>query len=148
MLFLYLTVTVFVLDRISKIILTQKLFPGESVNVIEKIFYVTYVRNTGSAFGLFPDATKFFIWVSIISIILIVVFLFYIEKKDFFTKVSLTLIMSGALGNLFDRLMYGYVIDFIDVKIWPVFNLADLSISIGCLLLITKIFLPASRKIL
>lgn len=146
MFFLCLAAIVFVLDRISKIILVKKLFPDESFVIFDKIFSITYVKNTGSAFGLFPGATNFFVWISVFAVILIVIFLLRLKKEDFFVKFCLALIMGGALGNLFDRLTLGYVIDFIDFKIWPVFNLADSSISIGCLLLVFKMFLPASKK--
>jgi signal peptidase II len=140
MFFLYLAIIVFVLDRITKIIVTKILLSSESLPVIHRIFSITLVKNTGSAFGFLPQATKFFVWFSILAIIIIVIFLFRLKKKDFFVKFSLALIMGGALGNLFDRLAFGYVIDFLDFKIWPVFNLADFSISVGCLLLLFKMF--------
>ncbi len=140
MFFLLCVATVFLLDRITKIIVVKKLFLDESLPVFGKIFSITYIKNTGSAFGIFPGATKVFICLSGLAIILIIVFLFYLKQKDYFIKFGLALILGGAIGNLVDRLAFGYVIDFLDFKIWPVFNLADFFISIGCFSLLFKIF--------
>ncbi|MFH1857183.1 MAG: signal peptidase II [Candidatus Omnitrophota bacterium] len=146
MLFLYIAAAIFFLDRISKTVLIKNLFPDESIAVIDKVFSITYVKNTGSAFGLFPNATGFFILISIIAIAVITVLLIRLKKEDFLIKLALALVMGGAAGNLFDRLMFGYVIDFLDFKIWPVFNLADSLITVGCGLLFFKIFIPGRRN--
>jgi len=147
MFFLLCAAVVFLLDRITKIIVVRKLFVDESLPVFGKIFSITYVKNTGSAFGVFPGATKIFICLSGVAIILIIVFLFHLKQKNYFTKFGLALILGGAIGNLVDRLTFGYVIDFLDFKIWPVFNLADLAISIGCFLLLFKMFTLGHKTI-
>jgi len=99
------------------------------------------VRNAGAAFGLFKNSAVFFILVSIAAIFIISAILARAIKQNNFSgkklyNFGLTLIMSGAFGNLIDRIRFGYVIDFIDVRIWPVFNIADSSITIGTFLLI------------
>lgn len=145
-LFWSISVVVFVLDRITKIILTNNFLAGESFVVIEKIFSITFVKNTGSAFGLFPNATQFFIWTSLLTIILITIFSFRMRRDNFLIKFSLALVMGGAMGNLFDRLCFGYVIDFLDFRIWPVFNAADSAITAGCVLLAFKMLFTPSVK--
>jgi len=91
---------------------------------------LTYVTNTGAAFGLLPDHGLFFIAIAAIVVIAILVYHRHLPDKAL-VKASLGLQLGGALGNLTDRLRYGYVIDFIDFKVWPVFNLADSAIVIG-----------------
>lgn len=90
--------------------------------------YSTYTKNYGAAFGILQHQQIFLIVISIIVIITILLI-----KKNL---ISLSFILGGTIGNLIDRLHYGYVIDFIDLKIWPSFNLADASITIGVILLI------------
>lgn len=143
--FWFVVAAVFVLDRITKIILTNNLLVGNSLVVIEKIFSITFIRNTGSAFGLFPHATQFFIWISILTIILITIFSFHLKKDSLWIRFGLALVMGGAIGNLFDRLCFSYVIDFLDFKIWPVFNVADSAISAGCVLLAIKMLMSSSK---
>jgi signal peptidase II len=104
---------------------------------------VTFIKNTGAAFGLFKNSTWFFIAVSVIAVVIIGAILLKAIRNDkffgnFILNLGLILIMSGALGNLIDRVSLRYVIDFIDVRIWPVFNFADSSITIGTALLIVS----------
>jgi len=93
--------------------------------------YFTYTKNYGAAFGILQNQQIFFIIISIIVIITIILI-----KKDL---ISLGFLLGGAIGNLIDRSYYGYVIDFIDLKIWPSFNLADAFSTIGVILLIIYI---------
>lgn len=132
---------VLLVDRISKSFISSKLSAGQSIPIIKNVLHVTFVKNTGAAFGLFKNSTYFFIAVSIIAVVMIAAILIRVIKKGKFSEnfpcnLGLVLIMSGALGNLIDRVSLQYVIDFIDVRIWPVFNIADSSITIGTALLI------------
>ncbi|MDP3786586.1 MAG: signal peptidase II [Candidatus Omnitrophota bacterium] len=94
--------------------------------------HLTLVRNTGAAFGLFRDQAVIFILISVIAIIFIG---FYLIKKKTSYYLPLALILGGAVGNLIDRLRFGYVVDFIDLRFWPVFNVADSCITIGAIIL-------------
>lgn len=94
--------------------------------------HLTLVRNTGAAFGLFRDQTIIFILISAAAIIFIG---FYLIKKKTSYYLPLALILGGAVGNLIDRLRFGYVVDFIDLRFWPVFNVADSCITIGAVIL-------------
>jgi len=132
---------ILIVDQSLKSLVRLKLAVGESIPLINNIFHITYVTNTGAAFGLFKNSAIFFIIISVVAIVLIAgLILKSIKRAEFMANprfdLGLIMIISGAIGNLADRLKFGYVIDFIDVRIWPVFNIADTSITIGTMLLI------------
>lgn len=133
---------VVITDRITKSFFSDLLSYGESIAVIPNILYMTLVHNTGIAFGLFKDQGLVFIIIPIVAIILLVFNIyFYRQNGDVLDRsyiFSFSLILGGAIGNLYDRMMFGYVIDFIDFRIWPVFNIADSAITIGAVLIAFK----------
>ena len=120
------------LDQLSKLLVTRNFLYHESLPVIKGIFHITLIHNRGAAFGILKDQLSLFIFTSVFAIILII-----LKLKDTgkYYGLSLSLILAGALGNLIDRLFLGYVIDFLDFRIWPVFNVADTAITIGAVLL-------------
>lgn len=135
-----LSIIFFLIDLISKIIIKESLFLGQSIKVINNFFNITYVRNTGAAFSILSKHTYLLVFVSIFIITLV---LYYINKNKPKTKIeyiSYSMILGGAVGNLYDRIVYGYVIDFLDFLIfgyeYPIFNLSDSFIFIGVLILI------------
>ncbi len=124
------------LDQLTKFLVTKNLFLNQSAPLIKGVFHLTLIHNRGAAFGILKNQSPLFIFASIFVIILI----YFSLKNDRQRKrsiysVSLSLILSGALGNLIDRIFLGYVIDFLDFRIWPVFNVADSAITIGAILL-------------
>jgi len=123
-------------DQLSKIILLKYFTPGESFPLIKHVLHLTLVFNKGGAFGIFANATSVFILISLVVIIAIAAFLFYKKTTQYSIAVALSCIMAGAASNLIDRLRFGYVIDFIDFRIWPVFNIADSAITLGTLWLV------------
>ena len=133
-----LTILVILVDFFSKYIVSKLMTVNETINLIDNFFRITYVKNTGAAFSIFSNNT---ILVIIISVVIIGFLLFYIYKNKGNNKlenVSYAFILGGAIGNLIDRLVYGYVIDFLDFEILsydaPIFNLADTFIVIGVIL--------------
>ncbi|MFQ5812388.1 MAG: signal peptidase II [Anaerolineae bacterium] len=127
-----------VIDRISKWVVMASLRPGESWNpvaALERWVSLTYVTNTGAAFGLFPDHGVIFMVIAVVVIAAIIFYYRYLPGDQWLVQISLGLQLGGALGNLVDRLRYGHVIDFIDFKVWPVFNVADSSLFIGVVIL-------------
>lgn len=129
-----------IIDYVSKILVTKYLVINDSLSIINKFLYFTYVRNTGAAFSMFSNYTYI---LAFISIVVIAWFLYYISKKskmELLEEVGYGLLIGGAVGNLIDRIVYGYVVDFVDVKIFgydfPIFNLADTFIVIGFGLLV------------
>ena len=106
------------------------------VDQISKYFFKNYgeiVTNTGAAFGILKDSRIFLIVVSVVA-------LFFILKYFEYSPFAMGLLLGGCVGNLIDRLVFGYVIDFIDVGFWPVFNIADSANTLGFLLLAWKLF--------
>ncbi len=129
------------IDQFSKAIISSRLSAGQSIPIIKNALHITFVKNSGAAFGLFKNSTYFFIAISVIAVIMIGVILLKVFRSGKFSEnvsgnLGLILIMSGAIGNLIDRVSLRYVIDFIDVRVWPVFNIADSSITIGTVILI------------
>lgn len=136
MFFYILGIILIALDQITKSSVMGKLNLRQSIPIIDGMLHFTYVRNTGIAFSLFPRMNIVIIILSTITVFL----LFHIYRKtsadNLLTKASLIFIASGAIGNLIDRVQYSAVIDFIDFRIWPIFNLADAFIVIGVAVII------------
>jgi signal peptidase II len=125
-------------DQTSKYLVLSNLSPGQSWNPVAFLTTwasITHVTNTGAAFGLFPDRSSLFVAIAVIVVAAIIFYYRHLPASQWWIKVSLGLQLGGALGNLLDRLRLGYVVDFIDFKIWPVFNLADSAIVIGVAIL-------------
>jgi len=144
--FLGLAVFVFALDQATKWLIVQWLRePGVSVLVLWPVFSLTYVTNTGAAFGLFANQNLLFIFIAVAVIAVILFFYRYLLADHLLLRISLALQLGGALGNLLDRLRLGYVVDFLDFRVWPVFNVADSAITIGVLLLIYNLVFQTER---
>ena len=133
MIFIIVSV-IFSLDQLTKLIISRNFFYNEFVPVIKGVFYLTLVHNRGAAFGILKNQVPFFILTSLFAVFLIYLNLKKNKDKKIY-RISLGLILAGALGNLIDRLFLGYVIDFLDFRIWPVFNVADSAITVGAILL-------------
>lgn len=128
--------SVLAIDRLTKFIAVNKLSGGDSAEVLPGIFHLTLVHNRGAAFGLFSGQNTVFIIFSVIVVAAVAYFISAGMAKSFIVLTALALISGGAIGNLMDRISLGYVIDFFDFRIWPVFNVADIAISTGALLVI------------
>ncbi len=142
---------VVVADQLSKIGIRSGLATGESIPETG-LFRLTHVRNAGATFGLFQDQSFSLTIVGLIGIVVLLLFaLLFSRRLTFFAnrlgKPALGLILGGTVGNLIDRLRLGYVTDFIDIGIWPVFNLADSAIVVGVILLAYRhFFLTRAKK--
>lgn len=123
---------VIVLDQLSKYTVHMTMFVGQSIPE-QGILRLTHVTNTGSAFGLFTGHTTLLTLGSVVGIMVLILFHKSHNIRTKFVYLCLGLQIGGAIGNLLDRLLLGYVVDFIDIGIWPVFNIADSSIVIGLL---------------
>lgn len=137
MIWLYITL-VFLIDQLSKYYISQTLAYMESVPVIPGIFDLTYIHNYGAAFGIFQNGRPFLIVMTVVALGLF--FYFYPQfPKDWLTRLASGLALGGTLGNFSDRLRLGYVVDFFDFKIWPIFNIADSAVVVGMILLAWRI---------
>ena len=144
--YIWLIVGVFILDQLTKWLVNSHMNLYQSIPVINDFFYLTYVTNDGMAFGLSLPGGQLTLTTLSIIMTFVLVYFFWLEKNSHFVmKLSLSLIISGALGNLIDRILAGKVIDFIHIKIgsyweWYIFNIADTSVSIGMILFIFHSF--------
>jgi signal peptidase II len=137
---------ILIFDQLTKYIVYKNLNLGESIpeNFIIKI---TYARNTGTAFSLFSSYGNLLLYISIFVALFFTVYFILIEKPKLTMRVFISLVVAGALGNIFDRLRFGYVNDFIDVGFWPIFNIADSSISIALTIyFVDMIFLDRKKN--
>jgi signal peptidase II len=126
------------LDQWTKYLVASRLELYESwapLRTLANVFTIHYVTNTGAAFGLFRNGSLFFVIVAVVVSVVIVLYYRHLEDGQWLVRLSLGLQLAGALGNLIDRIRVGYVIDFLDFRVWPVFNLADASIVCGVILL-------------
>lgn len=136
--FLGVAALVLLVDQVSKYLVLTNLSVGEMWNplaFLRPFVTLTHVTNTGAAFGLFQEHGTLFAIVAVLVVGGILVFYRYLPPSEILLKVSLGLQLGGAVGNLLDRLRLGNVVDFIDFKIWPVFNLADAAIVAGVAIL-------------
>ncbi len=133
--FLSVVFLVMLVDQVSKTYVISRMQPGDSLPLIPGIFHLTYVRNPGAAFGILAHQTTFFIVISLLMIALIFFGRRFFSTRRIFLQLALSLQVGGALGNLIDRIRFGYVIDFLDFRIWPVFNFADVAMVAGMILL-------------
>ncbi|MFW5787064.1 MAG: signal peptidase II [Halanaerobiales bacterium] len=129
--FILVILLTFIADQWLKIITFKNLDPGQSLPIWQDVFHITYVQNTGAAFGILKGKLGFFIVLTLSIIVAIWLYRIFFLKENLWFDISLGLIIGGATGNLIDRIRLGYVIDYIDFQIWPVFNLADTAIVIG-----------------
>ena len=131
---LLIVFVILIFDQASKAFISGILELNQSLPLIKNIFGLTLVHNRGAAFGILKNQAYLFIVTSIAAIVLIF-FSLKAKSKSRYYVVCLSLILAGALGNLIDRLRFGYVVDFLNFYIWPVFNIADSAITVGAVLL-------------
>ena len=124
------------LDQSSKFFVKNNFKLTQSVPIIKDVLHFTYINNTGSAFGLFKNFNIIFILFSVIVILIILYNLKKINEKEKAMQLSVGLLLGGTIGNLIDRLYNDSVIDFIDLRFWPVFNIADSAVTISIAILI------------
>src|SRR5436189_6040796 len=145
---IFISVAVLLVDRLSKRLVARELSLHDSITVIKRVFYITHVENRGAAFGLFNDSPSewkiaLLVLFSIVALVIVSALLWRSSHTMTVTAVGLSLILGGALGNLWDRLLSGKEVDFLLVYIgsyqWPAFNVADSAIVVGAGLLVFEI---------
>jgi signal peptidase II len=156
--FFLIAIAVVVLDRFAKSAVADNIALHDSVTIIRGLFNLTHVENTGAAFGLFADSNAHWkigalVLFSIIALIIVSIILWKHSHALTTTTVGLSLILGGATGNLWDRVLTGHVVDFLDFHVgsyyWPAFNVADSAIVVGALLLVAEILFakPVSHPV-
>ena len=121
---------VFLFDQVTKYLVYKNLALGQSIPE-DFIIKITYARNTGTAFSLFSSYGSLLLIISIFVAVFFTIYFLMIDKPKLTMRLFISLVVAGALGNIIDRVRFGYVNDFIDVGFWPIFNIADSSISIA-----------------
>src|SRR5580693_5200877 len=154
---LLLSLVVIAADRITKWLASTRIELGSHVVVIAHVFAISHVENPGAAFSLFNDSNSpvrvrwMLLVFSVVAAIAVLVALLKLGRKMTATSVALALILGGALGNAYDRLRFGYVIDFLEVHIihyhWPDFNVADSAIVVGGILLLFDALFPGKDQV-
>ena len=143
------TIVVFIIDQFTKGLIIDRVAINAQIELIPNFLYITHIKNTGAAFGMFQDSIDILIVISFIAIVLVAVLKATLKIYSFVYNISLGFILGGAAGNLFDRIFLREVTDFIQVNYFAVFNGADSFLVIGFILLfiiIIKVFFKKEEK--
>lgn len=134
---------ILVLDQMAKAFVRLNFMPGETLPIIPHVFHITYVLNPGAAFGMLANARWFFVAAGVALIVLSAFAWPRLRREAPMLRYGALALVSGALGNLIDRIATGLVVDFFDLRIWPVFNIADIAICGGVFCMILAILFPS-----
>lgn len=137
--------SIFFLDQITKYLVYSNMYLGESIPE-NGLLRITYARNTGTAFSLFRSHGELLLFLSVLVALFFTIYFIFIEKPKIFMRLFISLVVAGALGNIIDRIRFGYVNDFIDVGFWPIFNIADSSITIAITIYILDALILSRNK--
>lgn len=141
------------LDQIIKLIVTKNMELFQEITIIPKFFSLYYLKNTGAAFSILGNQTILLVLISLICLVFIKNYIKKLKRVTNLTIISIGILLGGILGNLFDRLLYSSVIDYLSFNIFgynfPVFNIADIGITVGAILLIMDLIFEEyeSKKI-
>ncbi|MBN1755455.1 signal peptidase II [bacterium] len=141
---------IFILDQVSKVLIVQNLTPHQSIPILGDILRFTLIFNVGGAFGTKLGGTLFYLVMTISATIAIIVYFLVNKQQSRLLNISLVMVLGGAIGNLVDRVRLSKVIDFLDMGIgnlrWPIYNVADMAITFGLILLIITSFKQDGRN--
>ena len=138
---------VIVFDQLIKYIVVNSMFLGQSIALVPNILHLTYILNAGAAFGILANQRLFFIAIAAILVGVVVFFYPKIIKLNCYFKLGIALLFGGAIGNMIDRIFIGKVVDYVDFRVWPIFNLADIAIVCGCILIVYQMLFANERHL-
>lgn len=135
-------------DQLVKYLIRSNFKEGETLPVIQDVFHITYVRNWGAAFSMFQNQPLVTILIPVVFMVLCAVFLVYGKKKGFdrMEMTAVAMIFAGGTSNLIDRTVIGYVTDMFDFRVFPVFNVADIAVTLGCALLFVYVLFFEGKR--
>ena len=150
-LLLFITLPLYLVDQVTKWLVLRFISTDEFVPVISGFFYLVQVHNTGAAFGMLKNNNLFFMILASVALVLVAIFARRGAFADAPSRVGAALLVSGVLGNLTDRILHGYVVDFLDLILpwyghWPAFNVADSAICAAAALFLISGFLASEKK--
>ena len=122
-------------DQAVKHLVRTTMVQGQSIPIIENIFHITYIENPGAAFGILANQRMLFLILTAVIVGVMIYLYCSLSNKKSLTAISLGIVVSGAIGNFIDRFMQGTVTDFLDFRIWPIFNIADIALCVGLALI-------------
>lgn len=137
MYYFLIVVAAVVLDQIIKYAVVNSMALYQSIPILQDMFHITYIHNTGAAFSLMAGMRGFLILLPMVMTAGAIIYMFIKRKNGHpLMMTSVALIAGGGIGNMIDRIMLGYVVDYLDFRVFPIFNLADICVCTGCGLLI------------
>lgn len=134
------------IDQITKWLVKNFMEPNEFVSIIDRYVGLRFIMNPGMALGIQIGDKLFFTVFAAIASVIILFFLFRLRADHVWTRLALASILGGAVGNLIDRIFFGKVVDFIEINPWPIFNFADIAITVGMFILIFVVFLERKEE--
>ena len=147
---LIVAIVILIIDQLTKKIITATMNIGDSYEVIPHFLNITSHRNNGAAWGILSGKMGFFYIITLIILVVLIIFYIKETKYNVFMQVAISLLFAGALGNFIDRVFNGEVVDFIDTNIFgydfPIFNVADSSLTIGVIFVIIALIKDATKK--
>lgn len=143
---LFIVILTILFDQIIKYIVATNMFVGQSIPLISNVLHLTYILNAGAAFGILANQRVFFIVIAVLLAGVIIYFRHQILKLHKILQIGIALLLGGAIGNMIDRIFIGKVVDYIDFRIWPIFNLADIAIVLGCFIIIYKLLFTTEQE--
>jgi signal peptidase II len=138
--YFYLTVLVIIIDQMAKLMVQTKMFPMQSIHLMNGWFSLTYAINYGAAFGILQSQTLLLVGITIAVVIMVWLKRRQMSSYPKVMQIGLAVALGGAIGNLIDRVRLGFVVDFFNFFIWPIFNIADMAIVIGVCCIIIGMF--------
>ena len=137
------------IDQVTKLLAVKLLMPKDTVPIIKDVLHLTYVENRGAAFGMFDDRRWLFMVPSVVMIVAMLIYLYFGYAETKLYAVSVSMIVSGGIGNMIDRTVLGYVVDFIDFRLinFAVFNGADSFVCVGGGLLVLALVRDLIKEI-
>lgn len=141
-----LSLAIMLFDQLTKFYIQKTMVLGMSVPVFADILHITYILNPGAAFGILENQRVFFIIIAFVMISTIIYMYPKIAVHCLVMRLGIGFLIGGAAGNVIDRIQTGYVVDFIDFRIWPIFNIADIAIVFGVgMIIYSMIFLSKAK---
>lgn len=134
-------------DQWTKMLVYKAMMAGDSHPVIQNILHITYVKNTGAAFSILQGKTGYLMLATgLVLLVTIVYFVSSLKTNHPIVSLALSMIIGGGIGNLLDRWRLSYVVDFIDFRVFPVFNVADIFVTLGCFSLILYLIITEKKN--